>query len=195
MRSIHHAMGALALVFFVSGQAMASPILPEGTSVTVVPTTLLGYDAGLNDYVAGGTSAVDDLNIEFLTDDFALAIDFGSDGLLRLWDNLGSGDDLFNDSFQFSFAGIGNLYDIRPRDLSGLAAGALFFSVIDDDTFELTLRDAQFAPGFSHVDLGISVDEPSTLALFAPAMLLGILGVRATRRRRSRLDRSAEVAS
>jgi hypothetical protein len=142
----------------------------------------------LNDYVSGGLSAVNDQNIEFLTDDFALGIDFGSDGLLRLWDNLGTGDDLFNYAFQFSFTGLGGpLANINLLDVSALTSGNLLFSIINDDTLQLELRDVKFASGFSHADLGVSVAEPSTLALFA----LGILGVFIVRR--SRFVRIAEI--
>jgi hypothetical protein len=190
MRAIHHLLGVLAATVFIVGQVTATPILPEGTTITADPTSLLSFDASLNDYVAGGVSAVNDQNIEYLSDDFALGIDFNSDGLLRLWDNLGAGDALFNYTFQFSFTGLrGPLSDLQFIDASALTGGNLLFSIIDDNTFELTFQDVQFAPGFSHADLGISVDEPSMLALFA----LGLVFTFAARRRRSSLIRSAEV--
>jgi len=187
-------MNCLLAVFaasvFVVCQATATPVLPEGTSLTGNPTSLLGFDASLNDYVAGGVSAVNDQNIEFLTDDFALGIDFYSDGLLRMWDNLGTGDDLFNYTLQFSFTGLGvPLAHIQLVDASALTGGDLLFSVIDANTFELALRNVQFAPGFSHADLGVAVDEPSILALFA----LGLVFTYAARRRRSDFVRSVEV--
>jgi hypothetical protein len=186
---MHRLLGVFVAALFVAGQAMATPVLPEGTSITGNPMSLLGYDAGLNDYVSGGLSAVNDQNIEFLTDDFAVGIDFGSDGLLRLWDNLGTGEDLFNYTFQFSFTGLaGSLADIHLVDVSALTSGNLLFSIIDDDTLQLSLRDMTFASGFSHADLGVSVPEPSSLALFA----LGILGVIVARR--SRFIRVAGIA-
>jgi hypothetical protein len=187
-------MGILASAFFAAGQATATPIsiFPEGTAISGDPVSLLGFDSSLNEYFAGGASAVNDQNIEFLTDDFALGIDFGSDGLLRLWDNLGTGDDLFNYSLRFSFTGL-VLADIEYRDVSGLTGGNLLFNVIDSNTFELGLRDVQFAPGFSHADLALSVDEPSTLPLFAVGIFVG-LAAYATRRRRAGFGRDAEVA-
>lgn len=151
--------------------------------------SLLAYDAGLNDYVSGGLSAVNDQNIEFLTDDYGLGIDFGSDGLMRLWDNLGTGDDLFNYTFQFSFTGLGGpLADIHLVDVSALTSGNLLFSIINDNTMQLELRDVKFASGFSYADLGVSVAEPASLTLFA----LGMLGVLVARRR-SRVARIADV--
>jgi hypothetical protein len=193
MKTIHCLMGVLASTFFVAGQAAATPvsIFPEGTAITGDPVGLLGFDTGLNDYFAGGVSAVNDQNIEFLTDDYALALDFGSDGLLRLWDNLGTGDDLFNYSFSFTFSGIA-LGGIRNLDVSNLTGGDLFFNVIDSNTFELGLRDVRFAPGFSHVDLALSVDEPATLPLFAVGIILAL--AYASRRRRTSFGRDAEVA-
>lgn len=178
---IHHLLGVLVATVFMVGHASATPILQEGTSITADPSSLFSYDASLNDYVAGGVSAVNDQNIEYLTDDFALGLDFYSDGLLRLWDNLGTGDDLFNYTFQFSFSDLSEpLSDIRFIDASALLSGNLLFSIIDADTLVLTLQDVRFAPGFSHADLGISVDEPSTLALLA----LGLVLTFTARRRR-----------
>ena len=144
MKSMHRLSGIFAATLLVAGLffadlAMAVPVLPEGASITGSPTSLLGFDAGLNDYVAGGVSAVDDHNIEFLTDDFALAIDFQSDGLLRLFDNLGTGDDLFNDTLRFSFTGLGaTLANIKLVDASALTGGNLLFSIVDGHTFSLT---------------------------------------------------------
>jgi hypothetical protein len=182
-------LGIFVAALFVAGQAMATPILPEGTSITGAPMSLLAYDAGLNDYVSGGLSAVNDQNIEFLTDDYGLGIDFGSDGLMRLWDNLGTGDDLFNYTFQFSFTGLGgSLAGIHLLDVSALTGGNLLFSVIDNNTFQLALDDVKFAPGFSHADLALAVDEPSMLALFALGIV--IVGVA---RRHSHFIRSAKV--
>lgn len=190
MRTIRHVLSVFAATVFIVGQAMAIPVLPEGTSITADPTSLLSFDASLNDYVAGGVSAVNDQNIEYLTDDFALGIDFYSGGLLRLWDNLGTGDALFNYTLQFSFTDLSDpLSDIQFVDASALTGGSLLFSIIDHNTFELTLQDVQFAPGFSHADLGLSVDEPSMLALFA----IGLIFTYAARRRRSSLIRGAEV--
>jgi hypothetical protein len=194
MKTIHRLMGVLASTFFVAGQATATPIsiFPEGIAISGDPVSLLGFDADLNDYVAGGASAVNDQNIEFLTDDFALGIDFGSDGLLRLWDNLGTGDDLFNYSLRFTFTGLDALSGFEYRDVSALAGGDLLFSVIDSNTFELALRDVKFVPGFSHADLGLAVDEPPMLPLFAAGFFL-VAGA-CTKRRRASLRRDAVVA-
>lgn len=189
---MHRLLAVFAATVFMASQAAATLVLPEGTSIAAEPTSLLGFDASLNDYIAGGVSAVNDQNIEYLTDDFALGIDFYSDGLLRLWDNLGSGDALFNYTLQFSFTDLSDrLSDIQVIDASALTSGSLLFSIVDHNTFVLTLQDVQFAPGYAHADLGISVDEPSMLALFA----LGLVFTYAARRRRSNLIGCAEAKS
>jgi len=184
MRVMHRLFGALAGTLLVVAEATASiipPALPEGTSITAEPNSLLGYDAGLNDYVSGGSSAVTDRDIEFLTDDFALGIDFQSTGLLRLWDNLGTGADYFNYTLRFSFQDLAlPLNAIMLKDTSNLISGTLFVNIIDRDTFELTLRDVGFSPGFTYADIGISIPEPQTLALF----MLGLLATIALRVRR-----------
>ena len=181
MRVMHRLFGALAGTLLVIAEATASiipPELPEGTSVTAEPSTLLGYDAGLNDYVSGGSSALSDRDIEFLTGDFALGIDFQSDGLLRLWDNIGTAADYFNYTLRFSFQDLAlPLNAIWLQDTSHLIGGNLFVTPIDRDTFELTLRDVGFSPGFTYADIGIAVPEPQTLAL----LVLGLLATVAFR--------------
>ncbi len=180
MRTMHRLFGALVATLCVVAEASATLVVPEGTSITGEPASLLGYDATLNDYVAGAASSLSDSDIEFLTDDFALGIDFRSDGVLRLWDNLGTGADLFNYTLRFSFVDLAApLKNIWLQDTSNLLGGDLFVSIIDGNTFELQLRDLQFSPGFSHADVGISVDEPSTFPLLA----LGLLAAMAWRRR------------
>jgi len=190
MRVIYGWWGVLTAMLLASSGAAAIPILPEGTSVAGQPTSLLGYDAALNDYVTGGMSAVSDSNIEFLTADFALALDFSSGGLLRLSDNLGTGNDDFNYTLRFAFSGLAApLASLRLQDVSNLTAGNVFFNILDRDTFELSLRDVRFAPGFTFADVAITVDEPPAVAL----LVLGLMGLlaMATRRRHSC---AAEVA-
>lgn len=180
MKAMHRLFGALAATVFVAAQASATIIVPEGTSIVAEPASLLGYDAALNDYVSAAAPALIDTDIEFLTDDFALGIDFRSDGVLRLWDNLGTGADLFNYTLRFSFVDLAwPLENIWLQDTSNLLGGDLWVSLIDGGTFELQLRDVQFSPGFTHADVAMSVDEPATLPLLA----LGLLAAVSLRRR------------
>jgi MYXO-CTERM domain-containing protein len=180
MRATHRLFGALAATLFVVAEASATIIVPEGTSIVGEPASLLGYDAASNDYVSGAAPALTDSDIEFLTDDYALGIDFRSDGVLRLWDNLGTGADVFNYTLRFSFVDLTWPLDaIWLHDTSSVLGGNLFVSILDSHTFELQLRDVQFSPGFSHADVGISVDEPATSSLLA----LGLLAAVAWRRR------------
>jgi MYXO-CTERM domain-containing protein len=180
MTATHRLFGALAATLFVVAEASATIFVPEGTAIVGEPASLLGYDAALNDYVSGAAPVLTDSDIEFLTDDFALGIDFRGDGVLRLWDNLGTGADLFNYTLRFSFADLtGPLSGIWLQDTTSLLGGNLFVSILDSDTFELQLRDVRFSPGFTHADVGISVDEPATLPLLA----LGLLAAVAWRRR------------
>jgi hypothetical protein len=177
---MHRSFGALVATLFVAAEASATLVLPEGTAIVGEPSSLLGYDAASNDYVIGAVPALTDSDIEFLTDDFALGIDFNSNGMLRLWDNLGTGAELFNYTLRFSFVDLsGPLNNIWLQDKSNLLGGDLFVSIVDSNTFEIELRDVQFNPGFTYADVGISVDEPATLPLLA----LGLLAAVAWRRR------------
>jgi hypothetical protein len=180
MKAMHRLFGVLAATLFVAAQASATLVVPEGTSIVGEPASLLGYDSSSNDYVSGAAPALTDSDIEFLTEDFALGIDFRSDGVLRLWDNLGTGADLFNYTLRFSFVDLAwPLENIWLQDTTNVLGGNLFVSIVDSSTFELQLRDVQFRPGFSYADVGISVDEPATLPLLA----LGLLAAVAWRRR------------
>ena len=180
MTATHRLFGALAATLFVVAEASATIVVPEGTAIVGEPSSLLGYDAAFNDYVSGAAPVLTDSDIEFVTDDFALGIDFRSDGVLRLWDNLGTGADLFNYTLQFSFVDLAwPLENIWALNTSNLTGGNLFFAILDNDTFELQLRDVRFSPGFTYADVGISVDEPATLPLLA----LGLLAAFALRRR------------
>jgi hypothetical protein len=187
MTAMHRLFGALAATLLVVAEASATIVLPEGTSIIGEPTSLLGYDAGSNDYVVGASPALTDADIEFLTEDFALGIDFRSDGLLRLWDNVGTGADFFNYTLRFSFSDLAwPLENIWLQDTSQLIGGNLFLAILDSNTFEVELRDVQFAPGFTYADVGISVDEPATLPLLA----LGVLAAVFASRRRFAVARS-----
>jgi hypothetical protein len=182
MELAHRLFGAFAGTLLVVAEASASIIpaqVPEGTRITAEPASLLGYDVGLNDYVSGASSVVTDRDIEFLTGDFALGIDFQSNGLLRLWDNLGTGDDVFNYSLRFSFSDLAlSLSEIGLENTSNLIGGNLFVNLIDSHTFELALRDVQFRPGFTYADVGLSVPEPGTLPLLAFGVLLATVAWR-----------------
>ena len=197
MELAHRLFGAFAGTLLVVAQATASiipPAVPEGTRITAEPASLLGYDAGLNDYVSGGSSVLTDRDIEFLTGDFALGIDFQSNGLLRLWDNLGTGADDFNYTLRFSFSDLASSVSaIQLQDTSNIIGGNLFVNLIDSNTFELALRDVRFRPGFTSADVGISIPEPGTL----PLLVLGALLATVAWRRRSATTRnsiSAEVS-
>lgn len=180
MTALHRLFGALAATLFVVAEATATIVVPEGTFIVGEPASLLGYDVGLNDYVPGASPALSDADIEFLTGDFALGIDFRSDGLLRLWDNLGTGADSFNYDLRFSFSDWdAPLNNIWLQDTSNLIGGNLFVTIIDNNTFDLALRGVQFSPGFTYADVGLSVDEPATL----PLLVLGVLAAVAWRRR------------
>jgi hypothetical protein len=175
MKVMHRLFGALAATLLVTAEATATIVVPEGTRIIGEPTSLLGYDASLSDYVAGASPALTDGDIEFLTEDYALGIDFRSDGVLRLWDNLGTGTDYFNYTLRFSLAGLAlSLESIWLQDTSNLLGGNLFVSIVDSSTFLLELRDVQFRPGFTYADVGITVDEPATLPLLALGMLAAV---------------------
>ncbi|MFG6428823.1 PEP-CTERM sorting domain-containing protein [Roseateles sp. LYH14W] len=160
--------------------AASAAVLVPGTPVTGTldgdAAGLLGFDADAQDYVAGLAAPLLDGDFEFMSADYSLGLDLGSDGLLRLWDNTGTGL-LGTHVIELSFAdaalqlGLPTLSATAP-----LLSGSLQLQLLSPQSVRLTLTDARIDPGYAYVDAQLAlapVPEP------APAVLLslGLLGL------------------
>src|SRR5437868_3729235 len=88
------AITLLAAALLSSGAASAA-LLTTGQPVTATlngsASALLGFDAANQAYVAGGATALTDSDIEYVAADSSFMLDLSSDGLLHVYDNVGTG--------------------------------------------------------------------------------------------------------
>ncbi len=182
----HLSLLAAAGVLMVASAASAAVLVP-GTPVTGTldgdAAGLLGYDASIPDYVAGLVVPLIDSDIEFVSADYSLALDLGSDGSLRLWDNSGTGL-LGTHVIQLTFADA-TLKLALPTFSAAtpLLSGSMQFQLLGPQSVRLTLTDARIDPTYAYVDAQLAlapVPEPAPAALLA----LGLLSLAARRRTR-----------
>lgn len=149
--------------------------------------TLLGNDSA---YTAGPDAHIttlSDTDLEFLSADAAIGIDFFSSGLLQLYDNGGAG--LAGSTvLLFDFAGLAAPLTDVGIDLSTLLGGSISASLIDGDTLQITLTDLNLGDQFVPLNLQLraqaqDLPEPTPLALLAVAALGAALTRRPARPR------------
>lgn len=113
--------------------------------------------------------------LEFLSDDITVGIDFGVEGVLRLWDNSGTGLWAGTTTLVFDFDAHEHLVAADADDLSALTGGALHLRVTGPRQLTVSWTDLQFAsPGFESFSLRLNaVHTPTTTAL--ALLALGLL--------------------
>ncbi len=178
-------LGAGAVLALALVQPAQAGVLNLGSQVTATAngdaSALLGADSGYAAVAGGNTTAVSDTDLEFLSADFAIGLDFFSDGRLDVYDNTGTGLLAGTTVLQFSFAGLTTpLTAFALGDLSQVVGGSISAAWLDGQTLQLTLNDVQFSSSnFASFNAQVSnVPEPTPLALLAAG-----LGLLAWRRR------------
>jgi PEP-CTERM motif len=162
-------MTALAAGLLASVQAAhAAPVLAGSQvtgSVSGPATALLGADSGYSSDPGSNTTTVldDAFAQEFISDDFALIVDFGSDGRVRFFDNTGSGQLTGHYELVFQFTGLAGAL---PGLLlgSGPAGGLFSGELLAPDTVRFVLSDVDFGSAFGSLEATL-VPEPGSLLL------------------------------
>lgn len=183
-------IAAALVAALATGQAAhAADSLPAGTIITGqvsgVTSTLLGLDHDFADEPGSHVTTLAAADLEFLSGDAAIGIDFLTNGQVQVWNNSDATGLPGQYHFIFSFAGLASpLASFQPLDVSGLTGGSLSLQVLSANSISLTLTDAQFGTDFGQVTAQINVSavpEPGSLALMAAGLGL-FAGLRRARR-------------
>lgn len=167
--------------------AQAADSLPAGILITGqvsgASTVLLGLDHGFADEPGSNTTALSTAELEFITADAAVGLDFFSDGRLQVWNNTGNAALAGSYTFTFSFAGLAQpLTAFAPLDVAQLNGGSFSLQLVGPSTVSLTLNNLSFTGEFGSftAQVASAVPEPTSLALLGAG--LGLVALRRARR-------------
>lgn len=186
--TLHSAL--LLAVASLCAQTAQATSLPVGTPITGLASgqvdALLGYD-GLMTY-AGPLSQVYANDIEFVTNDGALAIDFATDGSVLIYNNSDNAALPGTYTLSFSFAGWAEqISGFSISDASLLLGGDIAPAVINGHQITVSFSNLSFAAPYESISLQISttpaVPEPASLALLGAGLAVLTLLSSAKRRK------------
>ncbi len=161
--------------------AWSAPVLFGATATATVTgpaTSMLGAASGYAGGAGGNVTAVSDSAVdpEYISDDFAIVVDLGSDGRLSFVDNTGAGSWAGRYEMEFSFTGAAAFGGIVFDELSALSAGSAVATLLSPSSFRIVFDGVQLSGGFASLGATLSgpaaVSAPGTLALAAMAVLL-----------------------
>lgn len=179
---------AVAAAACLAVTAQAADSLPEGTLITGqvsgATTVLLGLDHLFVDEPGTGTTALAAADLEFITADAAVAVDFFTDGRVQVYNNTGAKLLAGSYTLTFSFAGLGQpLASFAPLDVTALNGGSFSVQLLGPDRVSLTFDNLNFTTEYGSFTAQVTaaaVPEPTSLALFSAG--LGLLALRRARR-------------
>lgn len=162
--------------------------LPATATTTVTALldgqpSLLGWNHGYQSGAGSHIAELSDSELEFLSADYALGIDLFSDGLIRLYDNSGSGN-MADATLTLDFAGLpAAISGIALSESSQLGSGTVTATLLSPSSVSISFGSLSFThDAYPSFDLQLSlapVPESASIALFAA----GLVGLAALRRR------------
>lgn len=180
-------LATLALACGLASAPAAAGALPQDSLVTArisgPASGLFSADDGYA-LAANPAQARIGAELEFLSDDITIGIDFEADGVLRLWDNSGTGLWAGATTLVFDFDAHEHLVAADADDLSALTGGALDVRITGPRQLTVSWADLQFAsPLFESFSLRLNaVHSPATATLALLALGLLVHGQRGARR-------------
>lgn len=170
--------------------AQAADTLPEGILITGqvagASTGLLGLDHQFADEPGTNTTALAAADLEFLTADGAVGVDFFTDGRVQVWNNSGSTSLPGSYTLSFSFAALTQpLAAFAPLDLTQLNGGSYSLQLTAPDTLTITLNNLSFTEPYGNFTaqataVAAAVPEPASVALLGAG--LALIALRRARR-------------
>lgn len=183
----YRTLAVAAAAWLAVTTAQAADSLPAGTLITGqvsgASSTLLGLDHGFADEAGSNVTALAAADLEFLTLDANVAVDFFADGRVQVWNNSGATGLAGSYTFTFSFAGLSQpLTAFAPLDLAGISGGTVNVQLTSPNSISLTLSNVSFTSEFGSftAQIASAVPEPTSLALLGAG--LGLIALRRTRR-------------
>lgn len=167
--------------------AHAADTLPAGILITGQVSGAASQLLGLDPLAAGeigNTTSLSSSDVEFITADGALQVDFFTDGRVQVWNNTGNLSLPGSYTLTFSFAGLGEpLATFAPLEMTELTGGSYSLMLTGPNSVSLTLDNLSFKAEYGSLTTQLTaaaVPEPASLALFGAG--LGLLALRRTRR-------------
>ena len=178
---------ALCAAALSANAADTLPTLPDGTLITGTlsgaSTSLLGLDHEFAAEPGSNITALSGTELEYISGDFALAVDLMSDGGLLIYGNTDNGALPGNYVLSFSFAALpAPLNSFALVDTSHVLSGSASAQLLSANSIQITLNNVVLDSPFSTISAQAvsTVPEPASWALIAAG--LGMFASRAQRR-------------
>lgn len=172
-------LAVIAAAWLGSAPAWAADKLPAGTLITGhvsgASSTLLGLDHLFADEAGSNVTALAAADLEFLTADANVAVDFFADGRVQVWNNSGTAVLPGSYTLSFDFASSSPVI----TSFAPLAVSGVGLQVLGEHSVRVSFSNLDFGDGFGSftAQLNVSaVPEPTSLALLGAG--LGLVALR-----------------